>query len=32
MFAPDSMMWQINRERVVLLAGPAAAVLQAAYP
>jgi len=32
MFAPDSMMWQINRERVVLLAGPAAAVLQAAHP
>ena len=31
-FARDSMMWRINRERVVLLAGPAAAVLQAAHP
>lgn len=31
-FASDSMMWRINRERVVLLAGPAAAVLQAAHP
>lgn len=26
------MMWMINRERVVLLAGPAAAVLQVAHP
>ena len=26
------MMWKINRERVVLLAGPAAAVLQVAHP
>ena len=31
-FGPDSMMWRINRERVVLLAGPAAAVLQVAHP
>ncbi len=31
-FAPESMMWRINRERVVLLAGPAAAVLQVAHP
>lgn len=26
------MMWRINRERVVLLAGPAAAVMQVAHP
>ncbi|MEX1119042.1 MAG: oxygenase MpaB family protein [Terrimicrobiaceae bacterium] len=31
-FGPGSMMWKINRERVVLLAGPAAAVLQVAHP
>jgi uncharacterized protein (DUF2236 family) len=31
-FGPDSMMWRINREQVVLLAGPAAAVLQVAHP
>ena len=31
-FGSDSMMWRINRERVVLLAGPAAAVLQVAHP
>lgn len=31
-FSPDSMMWRINRERVVLLGGPAAAVLQVAHP
>lgn len=31
-FRPDSMMWRINRERIVLLAGPAAAVLQVAHP
>lgn len=31
-FGPDSMMWRINRERVVLLGGAAAAVLQAAHP
>ncbi|MFM8716268.1 MAG: oxygenase MpaB family protein, partial [Spartobacteria bacterium] len=31
-FKPDSMMWRLNRERVVLLAGPAAAVLQVAHP
>ena len=27
-----SMVWKINRERLVLLAGPAAAVLQVAHP
>lgn len=32
LFGPESLMWKINRERVVLLAGPAAAVLQAAHP
>lgn len=32
LFGPDSMMWRINRERIVLLGGPAAAVLQAAHP
>lgn len=32
MFGPSSMMWRVNRERIVLLAGPAAAVLQAAHP
>ena len=31
-FGPNSMMWRINCERVVLLAGPAAAVLQVAHP
>ena len=31
-FGPDSMMWRINRERIALLAGPAAAVLQVAHP
>lgn len=31
-FGLESMMWRINRERVVLLAGPAAAVLQVAHP
>lgn len=31
-YGPDSMMWRINRERVMLLAGPAAAVLQVAHP
>lgn len=31
-FAPDSMMWKINRERVVLLGGASAAVLQVAHP
>ena len=31
-FGPESMMWMINRERIVLLAGPAAAVLQVAHP
>ena len=31
-FGPDSIMWRINRERIVLLAGPAAAVLQVAHP
>jgi uncharacterized protein (DUF2236 family) len=31
-FGGGSMMWRINRERVVLLAGPAAAVMQVAHP
>lgn len=31
-FSPASRMWKINRERIVLLAGPAAAVLQVAHP
>ncbi len=31
-FGLESMMWRINREQVVLLAGPAAAVLQVAHP
>ena len=31
-FTPDSMMWKINRERVVLLGGACAAVLQVAHP
>lgn len=31
-FGPESIMWRINRERVVLLGGAAAAVLQAAHP
>ncbi|MFZ4484858.1 MAG: oxygenase MpaB family protein, partial [Chthoniobacterales bacterium] len=31
-FTPDSMMWKINRERVVLLGGAFAAVLQVAHP
>jgi len=31
-FGPESMMWRINRELAVLLAGPAAAVLQVAHP
>lgn len=32
LFGPASMIWKINRERVVLLVGPAAAVLQVAHP
>jgi len=31
-YGPESMMWKVNRERIVLLAGPAAATLQAAHP
>jgi uncharacterized protein (DUF2236 family) len=31
-FAPDSEMWQINRERCGLIYGPAAAILQVAHP
>ncbi len=31
-FSPDSMMWKINREQVVLLGGASAAVLQVAHP
>jgi len=32
LFGPDSMIWKINRENVVLLGGPAAAILQIAHP
>lgn len=32
LFGPDTVFWRINRERIVLLAGPAAAVLQVAHP
>lgn len=32
LFGSDSQMWLINRERLVLLGGPAAAVLQVAHP
>jgi len=31
-YGADSLTWKINRERLVLLAGPAAAVLQVAHP
>jgi uncharacterized protein (DUF2236 family) len=31
-FAPDSEMWRINRERCGLIFGPAAAILQVAHP
>ncbi|MDX2227518.1 MAG: oxygenase MpaB family protein [Verrucomicrobiae bacterium] len=31
-FGPGSMMWKINREQVVLVGGPAAAILQVAHP
>src|SRR5205823_10410912 len=31
-FAPESMVWRICRERATLLHGPAAAVLQVAHP
>lgn len=31
-YGPDSAMWRINRERFVLIGGPAAAILQAAHP
>jgi len=31
-FGPDSLMWRINRENVVLLGGAAAATLQVAHP
>ncbi len=32
LFGPGSMIWKINRERIVLLGGPAAAILQIAHP
>ncbi|GAB4174746.1 MAG: oxygenase MpaB family protein [Terrimicrobiaceae bacterium] len=32
LFGPGSVTWRVNRERVVLLGGPAAAVLQVAHP
>lgn len=31
-FAPDSVIWKLTRERVSLLYGPAAAILQVAHP
>src|SRR3954454_15058163 len=31
-YGPDSMMWKINREAVLLGAGPAALLLQVAHP
>lgn len=31
-YGPESVMWKVNRERLVLLGGPAAAVLQVAHP
>jgi hypothetical protein len=32
LFAPESEMWRINRERCGLICGPAAAILQIAHP
>ena len=32
LFAPDSEMWRVNRERSGLIYGPAAAILQLAHP
>lgn len=32
LFGPGTLFWKINRENVILLAGPAAAVLQVAHP
>ncbi len=32
LFGPGSVTWKLNREQAVLLAGPAAAVLQVAHP
>jgi len=32
LFPEDSAIWKISRERVILLAGPAAAILQIAHP
>jgi hypothetical protein len=32
LFAPESEMWRINRERCGLIYGPAAAILQIAHP
>ncbi len=31
-FPPDSLIWRISRENVILLGGPAAAILQIAHP
>lgn len=31
-FAPESMLWKLNRERVVILAGPRAMLMQIAHP
>ncbi len=32
LFPPDSQIWRLSRERVLLLGGPAAAILQVAHP
>ncbi len=32
LFAPESMMWKISREHIILLGGPCAAILQVAHP
>jgi uncharacterized protein (DUF2236 family) len=31
-FGPDSLIWKLSRERVTLLYGPAAAIMQVAHP
>jgi uncharacterized protein (DUF2236 family) len=32
LFGPDSIIWRVNRENLLLLGGPAAAILQNAHP
>jgi uncharacterized protein (DUF2236 family) len=31
-FAPESVIWKVSRERIILLYGPAAAIMQVAHP